>query len=187
MVVTGRKMTVEEFERLPDDGNRYELVDGELRQMPGDGLLHGDVGSELIGRLWLHVRRRRIGRVYMADTRFRIFPDRPIIYGPDAAFVREDRLPLPDLDTYERIGQLAPDLVVEVVSPTDREVDVQDKVADYLAAGVRLVWLVRSRAHTITAHAPGREPVTYREGDVLDGGEVLPDFRVPVNEIFELV
>ena len=186
MVATQRRMTVEEFERMPDDGNRYELVHGELRVMPGDGMLHGDIGGGIYVHLRLHVQQGRLGRVFPADTRFRIFPDQAIVYGPDFSFVQAGRLPLENLDEYEKIGRLAPDLVVEVVSPTDREKAVMDKVRDYLAAGVRLVWVVRFRRRTVTVHALDQEPRTLGEGDVLDGGDVLPQFRLAISDIFAL-
>jgi Uma2 family endonuclease len=85
---------------------------------------------------------------------------------------------------HTRMGQFAPDLVVEVVSPSDRMTDVQAKVDDYLRAGVRLVWVVEPRARTVTAYVPGRPPRVYGEADDLDGGDVLPEFRLPVAEIF---
>jgi Uma2 family endonuclease len=186
MVATKRMMPVEEFEQMPDDGKRYELVHGELRAMPGDGMLHGDVGGRFYVHLWLHVHHHRLGRVFPADTRFRIFPDQELVYGPDIAFVRADRLPLEDLDEYEKFGRLAPDLVVEVVSPRDRTAVVLDKVRDYLQAGVRLVWVVEPDSRTVTAYAPGRDPKVYRDGDNLDGGEVLPEFSLAVATIFDV-
>jgi Uma2 family endonuclease len=101
---------------------------------------------------------------------------------PDAAFVREDRLP----PQGERDGvyRFAPDLAVEVVSPTDRYVDVMEKVELYLDAGVPLVWLIESRRQSVTVFAGRAEPHRLTDADILDGSDVLPDFRLPVRQIF---
>jgi len=181
-MVTTKLMTVEEFEQLSDDGNRYELVRGELRQMPAGGLLHGDIGMGIGARLWIHVQPGRLGRVYNADTGFRLFPDQETAYMPAVAFVRVERLGL--VDDYAKLGRLAPDLVVEVVSPTDRMSKVVEKVMDYLDAGVLLVWVVEPRRRLVTVYGPDRVPRELGEGDVLDGGEVLPDFRLPIVDVF---
>jgi Uma2 family endonuclease len=181
-VVATKLMTFEEFEAMPDDGKRYELVDGELREMPPAGMEHGDVGTSLNAPLWFHVRERRLGRVFGPDTGFRIFPDRDIAYAPDASYVSNEQLAT--VEDYTKMGRLAPDLVVEVVSPSDRMADVLDKVRDYLLAGVRLVWVVEPRHRAVTAYPAIGEPVVYRENDILDGGDVLPEFRLTVAEIF---
>lgn len=183
-MVATKRMTFEEFEAMPNDGKRYELVDGELREMPPAGLQHGDVGSGLNAELRFHVRQRRLGRVFGPDTGFRIFPDRDLAYAPDVSFVTAERIAT--VDDYEKMGRMAPDLVVEVVSPSDRMTDVLAKVDDYLAAGVRLVWVVVPRRRQVLVYAPGQPARTLGNGDSLDGGDVLPEFRLPVAEVFDL-
>jgi Uma2 family endonuclease len=101
---------------------------------------------------------------------------------PDVAFVQSDRLP--PAEERDRICRFAPDLAVEVVSPTDRYVEVMEKVELYLAAGTRLVWLVEPGRRTVTVYAPGHEPHTLTDEDELDGGDVLPEFRLSVANIF---
>ncbi len=179
---TTRSMTAEELMALPDDGWRYELIEGVLHRMSPAGAEHGEIGTEFVWHLRSFVDPRRLGRVYPADTGFFLAHDPETVVAPDAAFVRADRLP----PRTERHGylDLVPDLVVEVVSPTDRQADVDDKVARYLTAGARLVWVTYPRRRSVRVHAPGREPRELGEGDVLDGEDVLPGFRLPVADIF---
>ena len=143
---------------------------------------HGEVGTEFVRHLGNHVIPNDLGKVYTPDTGFYIQHEPLTIVAPDASFVRKDRLPPAD----EREGylDLMPDLVVEVVSPSESAADVEAKVARYLAAGVPLVWVAYPRRRAIRAHRPGQEPLEYGEDDVLDGGEVLPGFTIPVADLF---
>jgi Uma2 family endonuclease len=181
-MVATKLMTFEEFEAMPDDGKRYELVDGEKREMPPAGMEHGDIGLGLGSELRQHVRARNLGRVFGEGTGFRIFPGRDTSYAPDVSFVSNEQLAT--VEDYTKMGRLAPDLVVEVVSPSDEMPKVLDKVLDYLRAGVRLVWLVEPRPRTVTAYTATAAPVVYRVGGTLDGGAVLPEFRLAVADIF---
>jgi len=177
-------MSVDEFERMPEDptGVRYELVHGELVPMPGGGLEHGYLGNDVGVALTLHVRPRRLGRVFNSDTGYRLFPDQQTVLSPDVSFVRAERLAT--VEDVTRVGGFAPDLAVEVVSPNDRMSEVLAKVATYLAAGVRLVWVIEPEHRAVTAYAPNGDPRRFGEGNVLDGGDVLPEFRLPVADIF---
>jgi len=180
-MATTKLWTVEELDRGGGPEGLWELIDGELVEMTASGRAAGKlamwIGTILLG----FVLPRGLGEVYGADTGFVLFPGRNVIRVPDASFVRADRLQ--GLDDYNLI-RLAPDLAVEVRSPNDCVPDVLAKIEMYLDAGVRLVWLVDPRARTIALHAPGREIRLLGEGDVLDGGEVLPGFRVDVAEVF---
>ena len=148
-------------------------------------LLLGGEQSEIaceIGRhLGNHAAPRRLGRVYVAAG-FVLARDPETAVAPHVAFVRAERLPTAS----ERRGllPLPPDLAVEVVAEADRPAAVAALVAKYLAAGVRLVWVVAPRERTVTVHAVGRPPLTFGEGGALDGGEVLPELRLPVADIF---
>ncbi len=181
-MATTRLMTADELMALPDDGWRYELIEGVLHRMSPAGAEHGEIGTEYVWHLRNFVVPRRLGRVYPADTGFFLSHDPETVVAPDAAFVRADRLP----PRAERRGylDLVPDLVVEVVSPTDRQADVDDKVARYLAAGARLVWVTDPLRRSVRVHAPGREPRELGEGEVLDGEDVIPGFRLPVADVF---
>ena len=123
-------MTAEQLMDLPDDGLRRELVDGELRETAPAGFDHGRVALNVGALLREHVRRERLGVVVAAETGFLISRDPDTVRAPDVAFVAAHRLP--PAEDRERFADLAPDLVVEVVSPSERAARV---VAVYLPGG----------------------------------------------------
>jgi Uma2 family endonuclease len=178
-----------DLERFPDDGYQYEIWHGELVRMAPAGGRHGECETRLI--VALGVQLDALGRVYSGDTGF-ILRDRPTdLVSPDVAFVRHDRLP----PARERLRFLhvAPDLAVEIRSPTETEADVRTKLGLYIATGVRLVWLVDPRAQTVEELRP--EPADAQggsrgrvlradTGDVLEAEDVLPGFRLSVSDVF---
>ncbi len=108
--------------------------------------------------------------------------DPPSHLRPDLAFVRADRLRPEDLDS--GYYDIIPDLVVEVLSPSNRSADIADKVERYQRAGVQLIWVVDPRRRSVAVHTLGQEPTTLSDIDELDGGAVLPGFRIAVWDIF---
>jgi Uma2 family endonuclease len=175
-------MTAEELFDLPDDGMRHELVEGELRTMPPAGFEHGDVAMELAFHVTAFVRQHRLGTVLAAETGFVLRRDPDTVRAPDVAFVRADRVP--PRDDRRRFAELAPDLVVEVTSPSDRAAEVNSKVALWLDAGVRLVWVVDPESGIVVAHQPAGVAHLFRGDDVLDGGDVLPGFSLSLRDLF---
>ena len=150
MTETGTRMTAEELLRLPENGKRYELVGGELREMVPAGARHGDVAMTLGILLGQHVRAERLGRVLAAETGFRISRDPDTVRAPDVSFVSRERVPPggpPD-----GYWELAPDLAVEVVSPNDTAAEVQSKAQMWLESGVRLVWVVYPDTRSVVVH-----------------------------------
>ncbi len=180
-MATTHLMTIGQLEGLPDDG-RFELIDGELIEMAPSGGRSSQVAIQFAVPLSNFVRPRNLGKIYGADGGFVLFPDRETVRVPDVAFVRADRLP-PEADQ-EGFLRLAPDLAVEVISPTDRMADVMAKVMMYLDAGVRLVWVADPRSRTATVYAADRTGRLLSANDQLDGGDVLPGFRVRVSDLF---
>lgn len=182
MATTTTKATAEDLARLPDDGWRYELIDGELQRMPPAGGKHGEVGTEFVRHLGNWVVPADLGKVYTPDTGFYIYHEPLTIVAPGASFVRKDRLPPAD----EREGYLdvIPDLVVEVVSPSESALDVEHKVSRYRAVGVPLVWVAYPRRRAVLAHRLGQDAIAYGEEDILDGADILPGFTVPVADLF---
>ena len=139
-----------------------------------------EIACEIGRHLGNHAAPRRLGQVYVAAG-FVLARDPETVVAPHVAFVRAERLPTAS----ERRGlPFPPDLAVEVVAEDDRPAAVAALVARYLAAGVRLVWVVAPRERTVAVHAVGRPPLTFCEGGALDGGEVLPELRLPVADIF---
>lgn len=156
----------------------FEMVDGELVEMPTMSEESNWIGGQLFAVINEFVRARSLGRVYPQDTPFRGFPgERITVRKPDAAFVRKDRLP-PHLS--KRDLTIAPDLAAEVLSPTDPAVDVNRKVEQYLAAGVRLVWVVDPDLRLVYVHRPNGTIAVVREPAEVDGEDVLPGFRCPI-------
>lgn len=174
-------MTAEDLLALPDDGSTYELIEGELRQMPPTSGEHSRV--ELYVAFWLmsYVYLHRLGKVYGSDAGFRLKRSPDTVLCPDTSFVRTERVPR---DDQTGIIELAPDLAVEVISPSNTITEMDDKVAAYLAAGTSLVWVVRPRRRQVTVYAPDSPVLVLGEGDVLDGGDVLPGLTLPVVDVF---
>lgn len=175
-------MTAEELYWLPDDGMRHELVDGEVRTMPPAGFEHGHVESNACLELSRFVRAGDLGWVVVGDTGFVLARSPDVVLGPDVAFVAKDRLPKPE--ERHRFAELAPDLVVEVVSPWDRPGEVTEKALRWVAAGVRLVWVVHPDQRSVAVYETGGTVRLLRGRDELDGGAVLPGFRLPLADLF---
>lgn len=174
-------LTAEEFyERFA--GKDFELVRGKVVPMAPTSPEHGDTDSNLHLKLGAHVKERQLGKVYL-NTGFILFRNPDVIRGPDQAFVsraRIDQHPPPESGFWP----LAPDLVVEVVSPNDTAEDVALKVSEYLAAGVRMVWVVYPRQHQVHQFRPGSDPRILTGEALLDGDDVVPAFRIKLDEIW---
>jgi Uma2 family endonuclease len=177
-----KPVTADELLAMPDDGYRYELVKGELKRMSPAGDEHGRVGMELAIPLGAHVKKNKLGKLYLAETGFLIRTNPDTVRAPDVAFVRIERIKEDTGVKGYRIG--APDLAVEVVSPGDTVSEVEDKVAEWLEGGARMVWVVSPKLHTVTVYRSLNDIVTLTEKDKLDGADVVPGFQMDVAEIF---
>jgi Uma2 family endonuclease len=189
MVTQERFYTAEEFWefcQLPENQNRHwELVEGEIREMTPAGGEHGEVAGGFFGFIWNFVREKKLGRVTAAETGFILYknPDprgKDTVRAPDVGFVSIERAPEP---LPSQFVPVVPDLVVEVVSPTDRAEDVEEKINLYLKYGVQLIWVAYSVTRTIMVHTPSSVKRLTID-DTLDGGEVLPGFKLKVSDIF---
>lgn len=182
MTTQTKLVTAEELLDMPDDGYRYELVRGELIKMAPAGAEHGGIAADVGASLHIHVKANGLGKVYATDTGFIIGTDPDHVRAPDVAFVRQERVEAAGRVTGYFPGP--PDLAIEVISPNDRYTEVEEKVEDLLAAGASLVILLNPRNRTATLRAAGQPPVILTEEDTLDGGEVVPGWRMPLREIF---
>jgi Uma2 family endonuclease len=182
MATTEKLLTAEEFEQLPDDGKRYELIDGELREMAPTVNWHGEVETNLTTLLHTHVRAHGLGRVSCGEILYivRRNPDR--VRAADIAFIRQERVP--SVEARQHIMEVVPDLVVEILSKSDTIEEVSDKIDDWLHAGVQMLWIVDPFRRTLTIYQPGRDPILLGEHGILEGDPVVPGFRCPVAEIF---
>lgn len=186
MTTTRTLMNEDDLMRMPDDGYRYELVEGELRQMPPTGYDHGRCTGNLSSLLAAHVREHKLGDVLAAETGFviaRTRDNRVTVRAPDVAFVARGRVPA-DADTSKYL-ELAPDLVAETLSPSDTAVEVEEKIASWLAAGVRVALVVNPASRTLTLYRSPSDISRLTDKDELDLNDVVEGFRCPVAEIFD--
>ena len=182
-MVTTRLLTAEDLEAMGSEAEkRFELVDGALREVEGVDGRHGNIEFNLGVELGIYNRERRAGRFFTSDTRFAIARNPDTVLMPDLAFIRADRIPATGV--WEGIVPIVPDLVVEIASPNDTGEAVRRKAARYLDAGVGVVWIVWPRRRAVTVLRAGEPDLLLSANDVLDGGDVLPGFRLPVAAIF---
>lgn len=175
-------MTLAEFleHALPDA--RTELVRGELRVTPPPGAPHGVAVSNLVWLLSIHVRERALGRVFGDGVGYELASFANTVRVPDASFVAAGKLPADGV----RPGLLtvAPDLAIEVLSPSETASEVEEKLSDYLTSGAA-VWVVDPVRRTVMVVLPDQPVRWLGESDQLDGGLVVPGFRCAVSAIFE--
>ena len=180
-------VTPEDLLRMGSEGKGYELIDGKLeaRDVSTES---SHVGGEVHFAVKAHARPRGLGYVFPADASFQCFPDAPAkVRRADVAFVAAGRL-APEKYRAEGHCSVVPDLVAEVISPNDTAGAVNAKVAEWLSAGVRLVWVIDPDARTVFGYHRDRSDSAdiRREGDTLTGDPVLPGFAVPVADLFKL-
>ena len=175
-------MTADELLAMPDDGFVYELIKGELIKMSPPGHEHGRVTMNIAGPLHVYAKKKKLGNVYAAETGFLLEQDPDTVRAPDVAFVRKERIE--KAGAVEGYWKGAPDLAVEVISPSDTARRIEGKVAQWLESGAGAVWLVSPKLHTVTVYRSLTEIVVLTENDTLDGGDVVPGFQIPVAEIF---
>jgi Uma2 family endonuclease len=173
-------MTVEEFARIDEPG-RFDLIDGEVWSLPPAEMMHSHAGVPLLAALATHVHNRRLGRVFSLEVGFRLSLSEQTVLCPDIAFVRAGRMVAPDTRGF---FPGPPDLAVEVISRSESAAEVQEKVTRYLKAGTQLVWCVYPHTKQVVVYAPEGPPRILGPADTLDGGEFLPEFRLPLAELF---
>lgn len=174
---TGRMATEDDLLRAPEDGRKYELVDGHLRVSPA-GYRHGRVTINLAVALGAYVKAHDLGDVLDSSTGFRL-PGGNVRL-PDLAFVARQRMAgaIPD-----GFSPIPPDLAVEVLSPSDSPRHVLDKVGEYLAAGVKLVWVIEPRERRATVYRALTAVRAIAENDQLDGEDVVPGFSCTLKDL----
>jgi Uma2 family endonuclease len=178
-------ITPDDLLRMPDQGQGYELVDGELKEL-NVSFLSSFVAGQTYFHLQSFVGPRNLGWVSPEGTSFRCFPENEDkVRRADTAFHRLDRLPA-DRAIAEGHCTIVPDLVVEVVSPNDLADDVNEKRIEWLEAGAKLVWVIHPLQQTIHAYRTDRTVDLFGRTDTLTGEPVLPDLRILVADLFRL-
>ena len=161
------------------DKQLVELVDGTLVEKPV-GFWESRVAANLIAELNAYANDHDLGIVTGADSTLRLAWSGRVRL-PDVAYIAKARVPT----TYESIPTLAPDLAVEVLSPTNTPAEMAQKLKEYFNSGTRLAWYVDPPTRTVAVyHGVGEPTVVLTDADVLDGGEVVPGFTMPVADLF---
>ncbi len=178
-----QRMSVAEFERHYL-GKRAELWRGEVREYMPASPKHGKVALNIGAEIHAFARQHQLGVAFAAETGFILrTPAGESVLAPDVAFIRKERLPEGEFPA--GFCPIVPDLVVEVVSPSDSYADVREKVSEWLAGGVPLVWVVDPQRRVVEVWRAGEPVQTLSEGDTLSGDPILPNFQIKVSALLE--
>lgn len=179
---TQKLITAEEFFRMPQppDGSQQELVKGVIVTMPPPGTRHGVCCLRIGRRIGNFVEDKNLGTTASNDSGFITERDPDTVRGPDVSFWGRERLP----EVPVGYSTVPPDLIVEVVSPSDHYARIQKRVADYLEKEVRLIWVADPEDRSVTVYRPGQRMVVLSENDTLSGEDVLPGFSCKVAALF---
>ena len=185
IVPVPRLLTAADLAALPDElptgPVKYELDNGRLVTMAPAGEPHADSQASIVTELKLQGERKGHGKAY-GEIGVILWKNPFRVVEPDAAFVKTSSLPV--RISPERYLETIPELIVEVRSKNDTKAYLAQKVADYLAAGARLVWVIDPDDSTVTEHRPGSEPRTLSRGDTLPCEDIIPGFRLSLAELF---
>src|SRR5579885_2184615 len=180
MAVEPRLLTAEEFYRLPDDGMLVELVDGEVRRQMPPGSEHGRAMTAIAAHLFAFASDHPSIEVF-SETGFLLRRDPDRVLAPDIAVVRAERIPPEGIPKTYFPG--APDLAVEIVSPNDTASEVLEKIADWFEGGAPAVWAFYPGSPRLVVHQPDGSSRTLGPDDEIDGGDLLPGFRMKVGDL----
>lgn len=176
---------VETPARAPVDNDiLYEVIDGRIVEKPVMGIYQVLVASELIRLMNTSAGMDRLGRV-VSEMLFVVDPTRKLKRRPDVAFVSYERWPRRSPSPTGDALEVVPDLAVEVISPSNTADEVVDKLDEYFRAGGRLVWVIYPVSRKIYVYTSPIAVRILQPGDDLDGGPVIPGFRVPVKSLFD--
>ncbi|HUQ90107.1 MAG TPA: Uma2 family endonuclease [Bryobacteraceae bacterium] len=181
MNAVSTQITLADLERMPDDGMRREILYGELIELPPPKFGHENIAYNMQQALLRYVNERKLGRVYLGSTGYQLFADRKTWLEPDVSFLRADRVAGTGGDDYP---QGAPELAVEIMSPSESAKTVKRKVAAYFEAGAQAVVLVFPKTRTVRLLLSDDRVINFRETDTLTIPSLLPGWELPVAQIF---
>jgi Uma2 family endonuclease len=161
--------------------DRWELVDGRVVEMSPTKKRHGRILMRLGRRLEEHVQRHQLGEIYAGDVGFILRRNPDTVRAPDLAFIRRERLPAVEEETFSSV---MPDLAIEILSPSDRWGAVEQKIAEYLSAGVASVWAVDPSREELRVYRPGQVSVTLGKDDQIEDPALLPGLKLQVAALF---
>lgn len=175
------RWTAEDLWHLPDNGYKHEIINGRLNVMAPAAFDHGQQCVEILASLIVFVRKHGLGKVLEGQTGFELANGD--VLAPDVSFVRQERVKKWKKST-RGFFPGSPDLAVEVISPNDRRRDIEEKVELYLADQTEEVWLVDPQTRTVEIIPRGQPRRVLKVEDTLEGGKLLPGFKLPVVELF---
>jgi len=175
-----RPVTIDDMYHMPKDGQKYELVDGEVVVSPA-GALHSEIAIKIARIFATFLDDHPIGKVYGADVGL-IFPTGNL-RSPDVSFVRMEKLP--DGKSPVTFGKYVPDIAVEVLSPGDRPRQVADKIGEFLECEVSVVWVVDPKTQTVTAYRSLSNIQQFTANDTISAEPILPGFTCLVSRFFK--
>ncbi len=176
-------ITCEEFEKLAPTLGSCELIDGEVVPLAPGGFDHGYCSVNFVLQIANFVKRKKLGWVLTNETGVKIRENLPRVRGADVLFISYQRIPRNK--TPQGFLGVAPELIVEVVGIDRSWKDLEEKVEDYHAIGVDMVWVADPHTRTVKLFPLGGEPKIVHDGELLDGGTILPGFSVPIAEFFD--
>lgn len=185
--VLSKLMTAEEFydfANRPENRDRhFELEEGEVVEVSRPGERHGVVCGNANGILWSYTRQRKKGYICSNDTGLVLEREPDTVRGPDISLYMESR----KFDELEKKWpKRLPKLIVEVLSPNDRQGKMQKRINKFLEKGVAMAWLLDPDAETLTIFLPNRQPIVLEGDEEVAGLKGLPDFRCKVSEFFAM-
>lgn len=183
MVTTTKRYTAEDLWQMPNN-DFLELWRGEIIELSPAGFRSAATAVRFVVRIGAFVETNDLGVVTAADGGFILIPSGNTVVAPDVAFLKWDRIPGRKIT--EKFSPVPPDLAIEVTSPYDKPGQMKRKRAFYMEAGVPLVWWADPERQTVLVHRPGRPVESLGIGDVLDGEDVLPGFRLPVADVLAI-
>jgi len=175
-------ITGEELLEMGDIGP-CELIEGRIVAMRPAGDLHGGYESNFDEYLKAYVRSRKLGKVRVGEVGIYIRRNPDTVRGADVVFISNERYAQRQSQT--GFLDVAPDLVVEIMSPADRWQEVNEKLRDYFSIGVRLIWVGNPAEPAVYAYRSLTDVRRFGPEDTLTGDDVLPGFSVPVARLFE--
>lgn len=172
-----------EFMALNRDGHRYEIVNGELIDMGNSGAKHGYIAVVLSAALFNSVSTQKLGAIFDSSTAFKMKSGNK--RSPDISFMAKERLQgLKDLPDGFLEG--APDLAVEILSPSNTVEEIHNKLVEYFENGSRLVWVIHPKEEYVLVYRSAQQPDRLlKSTDSLNGEEIVPDFTLPIADLFQ--
>ncbi len=174
----GRIRSEESINRYLMKHKNYEYIHGKLEKKNMLNAKHSGVATNLSAEIWFYLKKNKIGRIYN-EAHFQIGENKRV---PDVAFVSSEKIP--QAGEPQKFWDFAPDLAIEIVSPTDFYQDVLDKVDDYFSAGVKQVWVINPEKEDLAIYFSPKKPQILSKEDTLICEEILPTFKLKLSEIF---